>query len=150
MKCSGSLTLSPSCVFAFFVRMILRSRLSVLREVLSRKFLLSQHLSPCSKLDEQFPFSFEFNHLCFTSSFLEPLFSPAPRPHIPYPFETQLEHFQRFQGQSDTSSSRIPHSSKGRPRAQDLLNMITFHLLPECDPPIHYLSTPNPSLFHLF
>lgn len=103
---------------------------------------------------EQFPFGFEFDQLSYTLSFLEPLFSSSPKPLTLYPFETQSEHFQRFQGKSDNATARIPldlsHPDKGGPRAQDILSTVSFHLLPECDPPIHYFSGPDSNKFHLF
>jgi len=130
---------------------IVRSHSGIIKEVLA--FTASITLLQTIPA-EQFPFSFEFDQLKYTLSFLEPLFSSSPKPLTLYPFETQSEHFQRFQGQSDSTTARIPlllpHSDKGGPRAHDTLNTVSFHLLPECDPPIHYFSGPNGNPFYLF
>ena len=45
---------------------------------------------------------------------------------------------------------QIPFSTKGGPRAQDILNSLSFRLLPECDPPIHYIFSDSPEYFYLF
>ena len=43
-----------------------------------------------------------------------------------------------------------PHCTKGGPRAQDILNSLSFRLLPECDPPIHYIYSESSKYFYLF
>ena len=103
--------------------------------------------APSSLLDtipmDQIPLTFQFEGHTFMLSFLEPLYFTSPISITPYPFETQIEHFKRFNGQADSNSIRIPiltpHSTKGGPRAQDILNSLSFRLLPKCDPPIHYI-----------
>ena len=103
---------------------------------------------------DQIPFTFLFEGHTFTLSFLEPLYFTSPISISPYPFETQIEHFQRFNGQADSNSIRIPiltpHTTKGGPRAQDILNSLSFRLLPECDPPIHYIYSESSKYFYLF
>ena len=114
--------------------------------------------APSSLLDtipmDQIPFTFQFEGHTFMLSFLEPLYFTSPISITPYPFETQIEHFKRFNGQVDSNSIRIPiltpHSTKGGPRAQDILNSLSFRLLPECDPPIHYIYSEPSKYFYLF
>ena len=96
--------------------------------------------APSSLLDtipmDQIPLTFQFEGHTFMLSFLEPLYFTSPISITPYPFETQLEHFKRFNGQADSNSIRIPiltpHRTKGGPRAQDIPNSLSFCLLPEC------------------
>ena len=86
--------------------------------------------APSSLLDtipmDQIPLTFQFEGHTFMLSFLEPLYFTSPISITPYPFETQLEHFKRFNGQADSNSIRIPiltsHSTKRGPRAQDIPN----------------------------
>ena len=114
--------------------------------------------APSSLLDtipmDQIPLTFQFEGHTFMLSFLEPLYFTSPISITPYPFETQIEHFKRFNGQADSNSIRIPiltpHSTKGGPRAQDILNSLSFRLLPECDPPIHYIYSEPSKYFYLF
>ena len=114
--------------------------------------------APSSLLDtipmDQIPLTFQFEGHTFMLSFLEPLYFTSPISITPYPFETQIEHFKRFNGQVDSNSIRIPiltpHSTKGGPRAQDILNSLSFRLLPECDPPIHYIYSEPSKYFYLF
>ena len=128
-----------------------KSHQGIIKEVLA-------FTAPSSLLDtipiDQIPFTFLFEGHKFTLSFLEPLYFSSPVSITPYPFETQIEHFKRFQGQTDSNSIRIPilapHSTKGGPRAQDILNSLSFRLLPECDPPIHYIYSDSPEYFYLF
>ena len=113
--------------------------------------------APSSLLDtipmDQIPLTFQFEGHTFMLSFLEPLYFTSPISITPYPFETQIEHFKRFNGQVDSNSIRIPiltpHSTKGGPRAQDILNSLSFRLLPECDPPIHYIYSEPSKYFYL-
>ena len=128
-----------------------KSHQGIIKEVLA-------FTAPSSLLDtipiDQIPFTFLFEGHKFTLSFLEPLYFSSPVSITPYPFETQIEHFKRFRGQTDSNSIRIPilapHSTKGGPRAQDILNSLSFRLLPECDPPIHYIYSDSPEYFYLF
>ena len=128
-----------------------KSHQGIIKEVLA-------FTAPSSLLDtiptDQIPFTFQFEGHTFMLSFLEPLFFTSPISITPYPFETQIEHFKRFNGQADSNSIRIPilipHSTKGGPRAQDILNSLSFRLLPECDPPIHYIYSESSKYFYLF
>ena len=128
-----------------------KSHQGIIKEVLA-------FTAPSSLLDtipmDQIPFTFLFEGHTFTLSFLEPLYFTSPISITPYPFETQIEHFKRFNGQADSNSIRIPiltpHSTKGGPRAQDILNSLSFRLLPECDPPIHYIYSDSSKYFYLF
>ena len=128
-----------------------KSHQGIIKEVLA-------FTAPSSLLDtiptDQIPFTFQFEGHTFMLSFLEPLFFTSPISITPYPFETQIEHFKRFNGQTDSNSIRIPilipHSTKGGPRAQDILNTLSFRLLPECDPPIHYIYSESSKYFYLF
>ena len=80
---------------------------------------------------DSLPLPFVHNGMNFALSFLQPLFQQKPRPITSYPFETQEEHYQRFQNTSDSLASRIPlltpHSQYGGPLANDI---ITSPLLP--------------------
>ena len=100
------------------------------------------------------PLTFQFEGHTFMLSFLEPLYFTSPISITPYPFETQIEHFKRFSGQADSNFIRIPiltpHSTKGGPRAQDILNSLSFRLLPECDLPIRYIYSEPSKYFYLF
>ena len=89
------------------------------------------------------PYTFQFDNLTFTLSHLEPLFTIRPKSLVPYPYETQQEHFQRF-------SSLTPHPDKGGPSANNLILSITISSLPLSQPKITYLSPPSPSPFYIF
>ena len=73
---------------------------------------------------------------------------------MPYPYETQQEHFQRFSSTQDSLASRIPlltpHPDKGGPSANNLILSITVSSLPLSQPKITYLSPPSPSPFYIF
>ena len=128
-----------------------KSHQGTIKEVLA--FTASSSLLDTIPMD-QLPFTFQFENHTFTLSFLEPLYFTSPISITPYPFETQLEHFKRFNGQADSNSMRIPilipHSTKGGPRAQDILNSLSFRLLPECEPPIDYIYSESSKYFYLF
>ena len=100
------------------------------------------------------PYTFQFDNLTFTLSHLEPLFIIRPKSLVPYPYETQLEHFQRFSSTQDSLASRIPlltpHPDKGGPSANNLILSITISSLPLLQPKITYLSPPSPSRFYIF
>ena len=102
----------------------------------------------------QLPFTFQFDNLTFTLSHLEPLFIIKPKSLVPYPYETQQEHFQRFTSDHESLASRIPlltpHPNKGGPSANNLILSITVSSLPLSQPKITYLSPPTPSPFYIF
>ena len=45
---------------------------------------------------DDLPFSFTHDDHSFSLSYLEPILHISPKPTVEYPYETQLEHFQRF------------------------------------------------------
>ena len=102
----------------------------------------------------QLPFTFQFDNLTFTLSHLEPLFVIKPKSLVPYPYETQQEHFQRFIADHDSLASRIPlltpHPKKGGPSSNNLILSITVSSIPFSEPKITYLSPPSPSPFYIF
>ena len=104
-----------------------KSHKGIIKEVLA--FTAPSSLFDTIPID-QIPFTFLFDSHKFTLSFLDPLYFSSPVSITPYPFETQIEHFKRFQGQTDSNSIRIPilapHSTKGGPKAQDILNSLSF------------------------
>ena len=69
-----------------------------IKEVLA--FTASSSLLDTIPMD-QLPFTFQFENHTFTLSFLESLYFTSPISITPYPFETQLEHFKRFNSQAD-------------------------------------------------
>ena len=100
------------------------------------------------------PFTFEFDNLAFTLSHLEPLFTVKPKSLVPYPYETQQEHFQRFTADQDSLASRIPllmpHPKKGGPSADNLILSIVVSSLPSSIPKIIYLAPSTSPSFYIF
>ena len=100
------------------------------------------------------PFTFEFDDLTFTLSHLEPIFTIKPKSLVPYPYETQREHFQRFRAGQDSLASRIPllmpHPTKGGPSADNLLLSIVVSSLPSSTPKIIYLAPSTSPSFYIF
>ena len=102
---------------------------------------------------DSLPLPFVHNGTQFALSFLQPLFQTKPRPITNYPFETQEEHFQRFQNTSDSLAARIPwltpHQQHGGPLANEIITSLvpSFFGDPEC--PSVFLFSPPPSGFYI-
>ena len=100
------------------------------------------------------PFTFEFENLTFTLSHLEPIFAIAPKPLVPYPYETQQEHFQRFRADLNSLASRIPllmpHPTKGGPPADNIILSIIAATLHTSTPKVTYLYPPASPTFYIF
>ena len=100
------------------------------------------------------PFTFEFDNLTFTLSHLEPIFTIKPKSLVPYPYETQQEHFQRFTAGQDSLASRIPllmpRPKKGGPSADSLILSIVVSSLPSSTPKIIYLAPSTSPSFYIF
>ena len=100
------------------------------------------------------PFTFEFDNLTFTLSHLGPIFTAKPKSLVPYPYETQQEHFQRFTADQDSLASRIPllmpHPTKGGPSADNLVLSVVVSSLPSSTPKIIYLAPSTSPSFYIF
>ena len=92
------------------------------------------------------PFTFDFDSLTFTLSHLEPVFVVKPKSLVPYLYETQQEHFQRFTADHYSLASRIPllmpHPTKGGPSANSLILSVVISSLPFSTPKITYIAPP--------
>ena len=100
------------------------------------------------------PFTFDFDDLTFTLSHLEPVFIVKPKSLVPYPYETQQEHFQRFTADQDSLASRIPllmpPPTKGGPSANSLILSVVISSLPFSTPKITYIAPPASPSFYIF
>ena len=100
------------------------------------------------------PFTFDFDNLTFTLSHLEPIFVIKPKSLVPYPYETQQEHFQRFTADHYSLASRIPllmpHPTKGGPSANSLILSVVISSLPYSTPKITYIAPPVSPSFYIF
>ena len=100
------------------------------------------------------PFTFDFDNLTFTLSHLEPVFAVKPKSLVPYPYETQQEHFQRFTADHYSLASRIPllmpHPTKGGPSANNLILSVVISSLPFSTPKIAYIAPPVSPSFYIF
>ena len=102
---------------------------------------------------DSLPVPFVHNGMNFALSFLQPLFHKQQRPAISYPFESQEEHFQRFQNTSDSLASRIPlltpHSQYGGPIARDINISLASGFFGNPQHPTSFLFAPPPSSFYI-
>ena len=102
---------------------------------------------------DSLPVPFVHNGMNFALFFLQPLFHKQQRPAISYPFESQEEHFQRFQNTSDSLASRIPlltpHSQYGGPIARDINISLASGFFGNPQHPTSFLFAPPPSSFYI-
>ena len=102
---------------------------------------------------DSLPLSFVHNGTQFALSFLQPLFQTKPRPTTNFPFETQEEHFQRFQNTSDSLAARIPwltpHQQHGGPLANEIITSLAPSFFGNPERPSVFLFSPPPSGFYI-
>ena len=102
---------------------------------------------------DSLPLLFVHNGTQFALSFLQPLFQAKPRPITNYPFETQAEHFQRFQNTSDSLAARIPwltpHQQHGGPLANEIITSLSPSFFGDPERPSVFLFSPPPSGFYI-
>ena len=96
---------------------------------------------------DSFPLPFVHNGTQFALSFLQPLFQTKPRPITNYPFETQEEHFQRFQNTSDSLAARIPwptpHQQHGGLLANEIITSLAPSFFGDPERPSVFLLSPS-------
>ena len=102
---------------------------------------------------DSLPFAFVHESYNFSLAFLEPLLHPKPKPTVEYPYETQLEHFQRFTNPSDSLASRIPmlkpHKTKGGDLAHNVIMSLSPGFLTQAEINISYLQSPSSHPFYI-
>ena len=104
--------------------------------------------------DLRLPLPFIFESQNFLLSYLEPIFNPKPKSTYQYPYESSIEHFERFTNVSDSLASRIPivipHTDKGGPIALQIISDLTSGALPT-DPFLqsYPVSNSSPSFYIL-
>ena len=102
---------------------------------------------------DDFPFSFTHDDHSFSLSYLEPILHISPKPTVDYPYETQLEHFQRFTDPSGSLASRIPmlnpHKTKGGNLARDIIMSLSPGFLDHLEGDINFLQSSPPDPFYI-
>ncbi len=101
---------------------------------------------------DNLPFSFNHDDHSFALSYLEPILHTAPKPTVDYPYETQLEHFQRFTNPSDSLAPRIPmlnpHKTKGGDLARNIMSL-SPGFLKHLEVDISFLQSSPPDPFYI-
>ena len=102
---------------------------------------------------DDLPFSFTHDDHSFSLSYLEPILHISPKPTVEYPYETQLEHFQRFTDPSGSLASRIPmlnpHKTKGGNLARDIIMSLSPGFLDHLEGDINFLQSSPPDPFYI-
>ena len=128
---------------------MVKNHLGEVREVLAitSSSLLFKHIS-----QDSLPLSFVHASHNFSLAYLEPLLHMKPKPTVDYPYETQIEHFQRFQNPSDSLASRIPvlnpHEAKGGDLARNIIMSLSPGFLTHPEFNISFLQSP-PHIFFI-
>ena len=103
--------------------------------------------------DFRLPLPFTFQSHNFLLSHLEPSFNPKPKSAHQYPFESSLEHFERFTNASDSLASRIPivrpHDEKGGPIAFQIISGLISGTLTSDSFPLSYLISSTTPVFYI-
>ena len=102
---------------------------------------------------DDLPFSFTHDDHSFSLSYLEPILHISPKPTVEYPYETQLEHFQRFTDPSGSLASRIPmlnpHKTKGGSLARDIIMSLSPGFLDHLEGDINFMQSSPPDPFYI-
>ena len=129
---------------------MVKNHLGEVREVLAitSSSQLFEHIP-----QDSLPFSFVHDSYNFSLAYLEPLLHPKPKPTVEYPYETQLEHFQRFTNPSGSLASRIPmlnpHKTKGGDLARNIIMSLSPGFLTHSEINISFLQSPSPHPFYI-
>ena len=103
--------------------------------------------------DLELPISCEIDNQKFLLAHLEPAFSNKPKTLFDYPYETNQEHFSRFENIADNLGSRIPliyfHPDKGGPISESIISSIVSGVLTSEVIPLSTLSYLGSSSFHI-